>query len=631
MDFARKVWKLLVAIKDGLALLFLLLFFMLLFALLAGRPNPAAYVGDGALHLKLDGTIVEQAAPVDALSTLLGGEAPAREFQSRDLIRVLDAAREDDRVKAVVLDLDRFMGGGQVALGDVAAALGRVRASGKPVLAFATGYASDGYQLAAQASEIWTAPEGGAVIAGPGGSRLYYKGLIDRLGVTANIYRVGTFKSAVEPFLRADQSPEAEEAERAYATALWDQWREQVRRARPRARIDEFVADPAAAARAADNDLATASRNLGLVDRIGSRLQFERRVATTAGTRDDERPWTWNRIRYDDYLSAHPAETSGETIAVIPIVGEIVDGEGPNGSAAGDTIAGHILDAVADDSVKAIVLRIDSPGGSVLASEQIRSALLEAKARRLPIVASMANVAASGGYWVATPADRIVAEPDTITGSIGVFAVLPSFERALGNIGVTTDGIATTPLAGQPDVFGGPNESFDALAQTSVERIYSRFTGLVAQSRRLEIAHVREIAEGRVWAGGTARQIGLVDRFGGLDEAVAEAARLAQLGDAEVHAQWFENEPDPWSEMLLAAAREEDDAAARPTGWMAQVAWEREARLAQALGDVRRLLGNAGVQAQCLDCGDWMAPRAASAADKGLIATLIERLFAPQR
>lgn len=631
MDFARKVWKLLVAIKDGLALLFLLLFFMLLFALLAGRPNPAAYVGDGALHLKLDGTIVEQAAPVDALSTLLGGEAPAREFQSRDLIRVLDAAREDDRVKAVVLDLDRFMGGGQVALGDVAAALGRVRASGKPVLAFATGYASDGYQLAAQASEIWTAPEGGAVIAGPGGSRLYYKGLIDRLGVTANIYRVGTFKSAVEPFLRADQSPEAEEAERAYATALWDQWREQVRRARPRARIDEFVADPAAAARAADNDLATASRNLGLVDRIGSRLQFERRVATTAGTRDDERPWTWNRIRYDDYLSAHPAETSGETIAVIPIVGEIVDGEGPNGSAAGDTIAGHILDAVADDSVKAIVLRIDSPGGSVLASEQIRSALLEAKARRLPIVASMANVAASGGYWVATPADRIVAEPDTITGSIGVFAVLPSFERALSNIGVTTDGIATTPLAGQPDVFGGPNDSFDALAQTSVERIYSRFTGLVAQSRRLEIARVREIAEGRVWAGGTARQIGLVDRFGGLDEAVAEAARLAQLGDAEVHAQWFENDPDPWSEMLLAATREEDDAAARPTGWMAQVAWEREARLAQALGDVRRLLGNAGVQAQCLDCGDWMAPRAASAADKGLIATLIEQLFAPQR
>ena len=631
MDFARKVWKLLVAIKDGLALLFLLLFFMLLFALLAGRPNPAAYVGDGALHLKLDGTIVEQAAPVDALSTLLGGEAPAREFQSRDLIRVLDAAREDDRVKAVVLDLDRFMGGGQVALGDVAAALGRVRASGKPVLAFATGYASDGYQLAAQASEIWTAPEGGAVIAGPGGSRLYYKGLIDRLGVTANIYRVGTFKSAVEPFLRADQSPEAEEAERAYATALWDQWREQVRRARPRARIDEFVADPAAAARAADNDLATASRNLGLVDRIGSRLQFARRVATTAGTRDDERPWTWNRHRYAKYRSAPPAETSGETIAVIPIVGEIVDGEGPNGSAAGDTIAGHILDAVADDSVKAIVLRIDSPGGSVLASEQIRSALLEAKARRLPIVASMANVAASGGYWVATPADRIVAEPDTITGSIGVFAVLPSFERALSNIGVTTDGIATTPLAGQPDVFGGPNDSFDALAQTSVERIYSRFTGLVAQSRRLEIARVREIAEGRVWAGGTARQIGLVDRFGGLDEAVAEAARLAQLGDAEVHAQWFENEPDPWSEMLLAAAREEDDAAARPTGWMAQVAWEREARLAQALGDVRRLLGNAGVQAQCLDCGDWMAPRAASAADKGLIATLIEQLFAPQR
>ncbi len=620
------IWRTLVGIKDALALAFLLLFFVFLAGALSGRPNPAAIFTTGALVLKLDGTISEQPAPVDPFAALTGGGAPIREFRRADLVRALEVAATDDRVKAVVLDLDRFLGGGQVALGDVAEAIDKVRAANKPVLAYATAYGDDAYQLAAHASEVWTERGGGVLIAGPGGSRLYYRGLIDRLGVTANIYRVGTFKSAIEPFLRSDQSPEAEEANRAYAGVLWDQWQTQVKRARPRATIDAFIADPAAAMRANRGDLAFAARAAGLVERIGTRLDFEKRVGVVAGGPDDARPWQYNRIRLDQWIAANPAPQDGDRIAIVPVVGDIVDGRADAGTAGGETIARHIFDAIADESVKAIVLRVDSPGGSVLASERIRSALLQAKARELPIVVSMANVAASGGYWVATPADKIFAEPDTITGSIGVFAVLPSFERSLANIGVGADGITTTPLSGQPDLFAGPNEAFDTLAQASVEDIYGRFTGLVATSRKLPIARVREIAEGRVWAGGTARQLGLVDAFGGLDAAIAEAARLAKLDPAKVHGFYFEDGLNPFGQFLAnlgGQPGDEEDESLPPSGWFAQNAWLREARMAQVIGDVRRLMGTAGVQASCLECGDMVAPRGATAEERGAMWRLL--------
>ncbi len=631
MDFARKAWKLLVAIKDGLALLFLLLFFALLFGALSGNPNAGGFIPNGALLLRLNGTITEQPTPVDPATALLAGSSAPRQFRRADLVRAIDAAASDDRVKAIVLDLDSFLGGGQVAVGDVAEALARARRAGKRVMAYATAYTRQSYQLAAHANEVWTEPGGGALIAGPGGSQLYYRGLMDRLGVTANIYRVGTFKSAVEPFLRTDQSPEAEAAARAYTTEVWDRWRAQVRTARPAAQIDSFVNDPVAAVRAAGGDNAEASRRAGLVDRVGSRLAFERRVGAVAGVADDDRPWRYNRITLRNWLAANPESTSGEAIAVIPVVGNIVDGLAPAGSAGGETIARQIFRALDDTDIKAIVLRVDSPGGSVTASERIRTALLEAQARRLPIVVSMGNVAASGGYWISTPASRIFAEPDTITGSIGVFGILPSFERALGNIGVTADGIATTPLSGQPDVFGGVNDSFNGVAQASVEHTYARFTGLVAASRRLDIARVREIAEGRVWAGGTARQIGLVDRFGGLEDAMKEAARLARINPDAIHARYFEEGPsgfaaileslmggggvDPDSDDPLTGGATAMASASEPRGWFAHAGWMQRARLAQALGDVRLLIGSNSMQASCLECGDWLSPRGISGGD----------------
>ncbi|WP_432768264.1 MAG: signal peptide peptidase SppA [Sphingopyxis sp.] len=622
-SFPRKVWHLLVAIKDGLALVFLLLFFVLLFGLLAGRPNAGLPVAEGALLIELDGIVSEQPAEVDTLAALSGGNE-LREIRTRDVVHALETAAGDKRVTSVVLDLDRFLGGGQVSLAEIGSAIDKVRAKKKPVLAFATAYSTDSYQVAAHASEIWADPIGGVAIAGPGGSRLYYKGLMDRLGVTANIYRVGTFKSAVEPFLRPDQSPEAEQANLAYAGALWENWLTDVKRARPAAKVDPFIADTAGAVRAAGNDLSKASLDAGLIDKLGSRMAFDRRVAEISGVTDESRPWEYNAIPLENWVAANPPALPGTAIAVIPVVGEIVDGEAPSGVAGGETIAAHILDAVADTSVKAIVLRVDSPGGSVMASEQIRQALLSAKAKKLPVVVSMANVAASGGYWISTPADRIFAEPETITGSIGVFGILPSFEKTIAKVGITTDGIATTPLSGQPDILGGVNAEFNALAQASVEDIYARFTGLVAKSRKQPLEKIQQIAEGRVWAGGTARQLGLVDQFGGLSEAMAAAAKFAKI-DGEYHAKYFENEPSEFAKMLAQwSSGESEESAAMPRGWFGIAAMNRQLTERRIVQDLTMLTQSGSVQAACLDCRAYLpaVPRSGAGEAKGFLATL---------
>ena len=346
----RKVWHLLVGIKDALALIFLLLFFVALFGLLSGRPNAGLPVSQGALLIELDGIVSEQPSEVDPLAALSGG-AQLKEIRVRDVVQALEVAADDKRVTSVVLDLDRFLGGGQVSLAEIGAAVDKVRAKKKPVLAFATAYTTDSYQVAAHASEIWADGVGGVAIAGPGGSRLYYKGLMDRLGVTAHIYRAGTFKSAVEPFLRTDQSPEAKEADLAYASVLWDNWLTDVKKARPAAKLDAFIADTAGAVRAAGNDLSKASVDAGLVDKVGSRMAFNRRVAEISGAADDSKPWEYNAIPLENWVAANPPSTSGSRIAVVPVVGEIVDGEAPSGVAGGESVAKHILDAATDSSV----------------------------------------------------------------------------------------------------------------------------------------------------------------------------------------------------------------------------------------------------------------------------------------
>ncbi|MEP7350130.1 MAG: signal peptide peptidase SppA [Sphingorhabdus sp.] len=620
MQFLRISWKILVALKDGLVLLLLLLFFAALFALLNASPNPAM-VRDGALLLTLDGVVSEQPAEIDPFTALTSGAAPVLEIRQRDIIRSLKLAEKDKRVKAVVLDMDRFMGGGQASLSAIGEGLDAVKKAGKPVYAFATAYTDDGYQLAAHASQIWMDPMGGAILTGPGGSRPYFKGLLDQLGVTAHIYRVGTYKSAVEPFMRSDQSPEAEQAQKAVYDEIWGQWKADVVKARPQAQIEAMLADPAGSVEGANGDLGALAVSTKLVDRLGDRIAFSKFVASKVGADPDKKTGGFAATPMDALLASYGPPGAGKAIGVLTIAGTITDGEAGPGTAAGDTVSALIYDALDDKDLKALVVRVDSPGGSVLASEKIRLAIAAAKARKIPVVVSMANLAASGGYWVSLPADIIFAEPSTITGSIGIFGVIPSAEAGLAKIGIHTDGVKTTPLSGEPDVLGGFSPEFDRVAQSAIENGYRDFLTRVATSRKKTPVQVDAIAQGRVWAGGTARQIGLVDRYGGMDDALAEAARRAGLKADGWHAVYIEPRPS-FAGTLLGGLLPKRTSVAAPMDIFAHAAWQQQLFFQRMAADLEMLTGVRGAQALCLECGDFGGAVAAPKGESGWLAVL---------
>ena len=619
MRFARAIWKLLVGIKDALVLIFMLLFFGALYAALSVKPAP---IGEGILALDLDGAVVEQPSRAD-VSELVAGGSPAKEYRLRDLVAALENAKTDDRVKAVALDLDGFTGGGQTALSDLAGAIRDVRASGKPVLAYATGYTDDSYQLASAASEIWLNPLGVVGLAGPGGSRLYYRGLLEKMGVTPHVYRVGTYKAAVEPFTRDDMSPEARQNAQALADALLESWRESVAKGRSKAQVDPYMRNMTAAVQAAGGDMAKAALNAGLVDKLADRQAFEKKLAELGGE-DDRAIGGYERIKLPAYVKETLEEQDDGPIGVVTVAGMIVDGKAAAGTAGGDSIAQVIEKGLARDNLKALVVRVDSPGGSVLASERIRQALLEAKRRNLPVVVSMGSVAASGGYWVATPADFIFAEPSTITGSIGVFGILPSFEGTRQKLGLGADGVKTTPLSGEPDILNGPSPEANQLLQTSVESIYGRFLGIVAQSRKKTPQQIDQVAQGRVWDGGTARQLGLVDGFGSMDEAIAKAAELAKLGD-ERGVTYLERPLSFREQLLQMLSQQERDEGATPTDGFAFLG-NGELQLAQAVAELRSVLSGPSIQVRCLEC-PTVAPARVERRDVGFLAAVGEWLF----
>jgi len=604
MSFAGKVWRLLVGIKDGLALLMLLAFFSLLFGILSARPSPGQ-VHDGALLLTLDGSVVEEASPIDPLTALINRELPARQYQARDLVAALDAAAGDSRIKAVVLDLSTFIGGAHIHMQELGAALDRVRAAKKPVLTFALAYTDDSALLAAHSSEAWVDPLGGALIRGPGGNRQYYKALLDYLKVDAHVFRVGTYKSAVEPYIRNDMSdPAREDANELYAS-IWNAYKADLKKARPRVDIDAITKDPVAWLKASNGDTAQAAKAAGLVDRIGAWDAFGSRVAQIVGKDHwDDSPGNFAHTDLEPWLAAIKPGKTGKAIGVITIAGEISDGDAGPGEAGADRIAGLLDDALGDD-LAALVVRVDSPGGTITGSEAIRRAILRQKARGIPVVVSMGNYAASGGYWVSTPADRIFAEPETVTGSIGVFGVLPTFERAAKFWGVGNDGVKTTPLSGQPDVIGGLTPETEQVLQMTVEHEYGVFLGLVGQSRHKTPQQVDAIGQGRVWTGGMARQNGLVDQFGNLDDALAYAAQKAGLKQGGWHAKYLGSTGNPYASLIeKLMGRNTEAHSARAQDLFAQMAMAEQDRSWRIAHDMRRLLGASGAQAYCLECSE---------------------------
>ena len=609
MEFARKVWHLLVGIKDGLVLFFMLLFFVALFGALSARPSPAQ-VKNGALLLRLNGAVVEEPSAQDPLELLVSSEAPLKQFRARDLVRSLELAATDDHIKAVVLDLSKFTGGGLVHMQEIGAAMDLVRAAKKPVLVYAVAYVDDGVMLAAHASEVWVHPIGGAFVVGPGGRTPYYGALLQKYGVNVHVFKVGTFKDFVEPYERNDASAPSKEARTALYAAIFEVWKADVAKARPQAKLDLVIKDPVGWYKAAGGDGAKAAVAAGLADKIGDNVAFGQRVQELVGKDSaSELPGTYAYNKPAMLLAAHPLDNGGDAVAVVTVAGEIVDGKAGPGTAGGDRIA-KLIDQADADGAKALVLRVDSPGGSVLASEQIRAALERFKAHGKTVAVSMANYAASGGYWVSTPASRIFAEPGTVTGSIGIFAIIPSFEKTLATYGVTSDGVRTTPLSGQPDILGGFTPEVETMLQGNVENGYARFLGLVAKSRGKTPAEIDAMAQGRVWDGGTARQKGLVDEFGGLPEALKWAAATAKL--ESWHPKFYGKDPDGVGAIVtkLMGGDDEDESQSGGQGsdMAAMIGLRQQASLNRALGGLVRLGEVQGMQAYCLECDVTVAP-----------------------
>lgn len=629
MSFIGKAWKFVVGIKDALVLAFMLLFFLALFTILSASPNPGQ-VREGALYIDLSGYVVEERAEIDPIATLLAGEAPPTEHTSRELVRALDAAAGDDRIKAVVIDMTAFVGGGQVHMQEIGEAMDRVRKAEKPVLTYGIGYGDDAMHLAAHASEVWADPLGGAIIAGPGGSSLYYAGLLDRLSVNARVYRVGEFKSAVEPYILSGPSDSALENRASLYGALWDEWKANVKAARPAIELDRVTNDTVAWIEASAGDLAEAALDAGLVDQLGDPVAFGDRVAALSGEdTTNDTPGAYARSELAPYLADVGLGTgsSSNTIAVVTVAGTIVDGDAGPGAAGGARIAGLLDDALSNESIKGLVVRVDSPGGSVLASEEIRRAIDRYREKDIPVAVSFANVAASGGYWIATAGDRIFAQPETITGSIGVFAVIPTFEDAAAQIGVNAAGYRTTPLSGQPDLIDGFSPEVETILQSGVEDTYGDFLSRVAKARGMTTERVDTIAQGRVWDGGAARNLELVDQFGGMADAMRWAASQAGLDKGDWSARFLGNEVANYDSLIrqlitnaVAPASE-----ARTGDMFAMAARQQDALLSQLTQDARMLAGTQGVQAYCLECP--IEPSAITLTEKRGLAELIAGWF----
>jgi len=507
----------------------------------AGNSEP---VQQGALKVDLSGMLVDKPSVSNRLSRisrqLLG--ANSDRLQENSLFDVVDAIRQaktDSNITGIVLDLRDFAGGDQPSLQYVGKALREFRDSGKPVYALGDSYSQAQYYLASFANKIWLSPQGTVDLHGFATNGLYYKTLLEKLKVSSHVFRVGTYKSAVEPFLRDNMSPDARDADSRWITQLWQNYLNTVSANR---QITPEQLFPGAAGvisglEAVQGDTAKYALNNKLVDALSSRAAADQALAKTFGW--DKANNDYRYVSIYDYRLKQLAQQKGN-IAVILASGAIMDGEESAGNVGGDTTAAQIREARLDPAVKAIVLRVNSPGGSVTASEAIREELAAAHEAGKPVVVSMGGMAASGGYWISTPADYIIAAPSTLTGSIGIFGVINTVENSLDAIGVHTDGVATSPLADVAATKTLPAE-VQQLMQLTIENGYRNFIGLVAASRHKTPEQIDAIAQGHVWTGSDAKNNGLVDALGDFDDAVAKAASLAKVTQPSLN--WYQDEP----------------------------------------------------------------------------------------
>lgn len=562
MNFVRRL--ILNILFFGLLFLFLLIFVAAVGGMMSGGGGAKPLDARTTLVIAPEGRLVEQFS-VDPIRRALAkalGDTSAEEIQLRDLVRAIDAAKDDKNIERMLLRVDGLQPSGYASMREVAASLARFRASGKQIVAFGENLEQSQYLLAAQANEVYIDPMGSMLLEGLGRYRQYYRrGLQEKLGVDVHLFRVGEFKSAAEPYILDAASPESKEADLYWMNDIWARYLQDIATARKltpeqlAAGIDTMPEGIAAAG----GDLAKFALQQKLVDGLKTQEELETLLAER-GVADEDAEGGFRSIGMAAYLVQHDAKhlvlgDKRPQVAVVVAEGEITDGDQPAGTVGGKSTSALLREARDDDDVKAVVLRVDSPGGGVYPSEEIRREVAALKAAGKPVVVSMGDLAASGGYWISMNADRIYADPSTITGSIGIFGLIPNVTRTLDKIGVTTDGVGTTRFAGAFDITRPMDPAVGRVIQSVIDKGYSDFTGKVAAARKKPVEAVDEVARGRVWSGAQAKERGLVDELGGFDAAVADAAARAKLGKAgDYRVRYVEKMATPFAQFMSGFA-----------------------------------------------------------------------------
>lgn len=544
--FFKWTWRLLNFVREmvlNLFFIFLVLVGVGIWMQVSGGDSKET-ASRGALLLDISGVIVDKPDSSQRFSKLsrqlLGASSDRLQENSLfDIVSTIRQAKDDRNITGIVMDLKNFAGGDQPSMQYIGKALKEFRDSGKPVYAVGENYSQGQYYLASFANKIWLSPQGVVDLHGFATNGLYYKSLLDKLKVSTHVFRVGTYKSAVEPFIRDDMSPAAREADSRWIGELWQNYLNTVAANRqiPAEQVFPGAQGLLEGLTKTGGDTAKYALENKLVDALASSAEIEKALTKEFGWSKTDK--NYRAISYYDYALKTPADT-GDSIGVVFANGAIMDGEETQGKVGGDTTAAQIRDARLDPKVKAIVLRVNSPGGSVTASEVIRAELAAARAAGKPVVVSMGGMAASGGYWISTPANYIVANPSTLTGSIGIFGVITTVENSLDSIGVHTDGVSTSPLADVSITRALPPEA-QQMMQLSIENGYKRFITLVADARHSTPEQIDKIAQGHVWTGQDAKANGLVDSLGDFDDAVAKAAELAKV--KQWHLEYYVDEP----------------------------------------------------------------------------------------
>ena len=544
------IWRGLDGLRKVLHLILLVVIFgAIVWAVSSSMPSVPERA---ALVVKPEGRLVEQLSGDAVQRAIENAQGQERhETLLWDLVAAIRGAATDARIRVLVLDLDKMDGAGQPELEELASAIHKFRSSGKLVIAYGTAFDQDQYYLAAQADQVYLDPSGYVMVEGYSRYPLYFKGLLQKLGVDVNVFRVGTFKSAVEIFTRNDMSPADKQQSQGYLNVLWSNYQKALTGARklPAEAIESYVDSLPKTVSAANGDAAKVALQAHLVTALANRLQVQRKLIGLVG--EDDSTGSFKQISAEDYaqiINARKKLHDGDgnaRIGVIVASGEIQDGKAPPGTIGGDSLSRLIRQARFDKDIKAVVLRVDSPGGSVTASEEIYQELQALRAAGKPLVVSMGDLAASGGYYISAPANQIWASPATLTGSIGIFAIIPTINQTLSKIGVNVDGVGTTPLAGALSIDRPLSTEVTELLQSQVDRGYQEFVDRVASGRRETPQQIDAIGQGRVWAGADARRIGLVDHLGTLEDAVKAAARLARVTQYQVefvqpHLSWAE-------------------------------------------------------------------------------------------